>query len=196
MGTQNSTIPNSQERTTHMNVKELREELDAREIAYDPKAKKADLQALLDESNEDREAVIEEQETKLLDIPATRVTSNYPEEQELIDQGYEMIENNLDKSKTHLIQELQKMAIPTSYISRMLGAHYSFVHTVISTNGMQVVEKRTKSDEMREMFRSGLKVSEVSKLLGAHYSYVHGVHKRWQESEGVKAKVETKVETK
>lgn len=192
MGNANTNL--SQERATTMGtmtVKELKEELTARDIQFDPKAKKAELEAMLRHADErdERATTIQgndDGEVKLLELPEERVTSRYEDEQELIDQGYKLVEDNLDKSKTWLIQELQKLKIPTSYISKMIGAHYSFVHTVVSSAGLEVVEKRTKSDEMREMFRAGLKVSEVSKIMGAHYSYVHGVYKRWMDSEGKK----------
>lgn len=161
-----------------MTVAEIKEELRAREVPFEAKARKQELLKLLAESQDE----VHEEETKLLELPSTVVSSRYEDEQILIEQGYEMVSENLDKSKTFLIQELQKLGIPTSYISKMLGAHYSFVHTVVSAAGLEVVEKRTKSDEMREMFKAGLKVSEVSKLMGAHYSYVHGVYKRWNDA--------------
>ena len=168
-----------------MTVKDIRDELDARDIAYDKKAKKADLVALLEASTEDpqveAETVTKDESPKLLQLPDERVWSKYEEEQDRIERGYDLVNDNLDKSKTHLIRELATLSIPASYIARMLGAHYSFVHTVISTAGLPVVEKRTKSDEMREHFAAGKTVSQVSKLMGAHYSYVHGVYKRWQQ---------------
>lgn len=162
------------------------DELDARNVPYDKSSRKAELMSLLEQTNVEvsAEPVEEEQvedEKPKLKIPEKRVTSRYPDEQERIDLGYTLIEENLDKSKTWLIKEIQRLDVPTSYIAKMLGAHYSFVHTVISNEGLDVVEKRTKSDEMREMFREGYSVSQVSKAMNAHYSYVHGVHKRWKE---------------
>lgn len=167
---------------TKMTKQDIQDELDARNIEYDKSARKAELEALLNQQNDGTVEVEQVKEEKpKLKLPEKPVKSRYEDEQAKIDAAYELVNENLDKSKTWLIKEVQKIGVPTSYIAKMLGAHYSFVHTVISNEGLDVVEKRTKSDEMREMFREGMTVSEVSKQMGAHYSYVHGVHKRWVE---------------
>lgn len=163
---------------------EIMQELDARNIEYDKKSRKDDLAALLNQDTEEKSVETDQEPQEKVVIPEKRVTSKYDYEQEKIDEAYELVYENLDKSKTWLIREVQKIGVPTSYISKMLGAHYSFVHTVISNAGLGVVEKRTKSDEMREKFEEGYTVAQVSKELGAHYSYVHGVHKRWKEKVG------------
>lgn len=108
-----------------------------------------------------------------------RITSKYTFEDERIIRGYELITEHEDETKTNKIKMLGNLKIPATYIAKMLETHYSFVHTILTKNDIEVVEKRTKSDEMREMFDEGLTISQVAKKMNAHYSYVHGVHKRY-----------------
>lgn len=109
-----------------------------------------------------------------------KVTSNYEHEQEVINEGYEILENlDDDVTKTSKIVMLGNIRIPATYIAKMLDTHYSFVHTILVKNEIEVVEKRTKSDEMREMFDDGMTISQVAKKMSAHYSYVHGVYTRY-----------------
>ena len=111
----------------------------------------------------------------------SKITSKYDFEQIRIETGYETIEN-MDESvtKTEKIKELGKIKIPAVYIAKMLETHYSFVHTILTKENIEVVEKMTKSEEMRQMFDEGLTISQVAKKMQAHYSYVHGVYSRYK----------------
>lgn len=110
----------------------------------------------------------------------SKVLSNYEDEQKIIDEGFEILEQlDDDVTKTTRIVLLGKMRIPATYIAKMVDTHYSFVHTILVKNEIEVVEKRTKSDEMREMFDAGMTISQVAKKMSAHYSYVHGVYTRY-----------------
>lgn len=106
--------------------------------------------------------------------------SNYEFENERIKSGFEVLEENSDETKTVKIKLLAELKIPATYIAKMLNTHYSFVHTILTKFDYEVIEKRTKSDEMREYFDEGFTISQVSKMMKAHYSYVHGVYKRYE----------------
>lgn len=112
-----------------------------------------------------------------------KITSDYDFEQVRIDEGYKILKSlSDDVTKTKRIQMLGNIRIPAVYIAKILETHYSFVHTILVKNEIEIVEKMTKSDEMRQMFDDGMTISQVSKKLNSHYSYVHGVYTRYMKN--------------
>ncbi len=75
-------------------------------------------------------------------------------------------------SKSAMIRQLYDEGCTITAISKQLGIHYSFVHTVVRRHEEVGPKKVTKAEQIRELWAQGKTKKEIVQELGVEYSHV------------------------